>query len=61
MREITVIGSSLFEIAAAHLGSPLQWVNIAQANQLSDPMLSGRRQIIIPVYSASCSDGIGTQ
>ena len=59
MQEITVIGSNLFEIAAARLGSPLQWVNIARANQLVDPMLSGQSQILIPLYSTTCSDGIG--
>jgi hypothetical protein len=51
----------LFEIAAAQLGDALQWINIARANNLTDPMLSGQNQIIIPPLSSVFSDGIGPQ
>jgi hypothetical protein len=61
MVTITVIGGNLFEIAAAQLGSALQWVNIARANNISDPFLSGQCTIIIPPLSAACQDGIGPQ
>ena len=61
MQQINVIGENLFEIAAARLGSALQWINIAQANRLTDPMLSGQNEIIIPLYSSNFSDGIGPQ
>lgn len=61
MRTINTIGGNLFEIAAAQLGSALQWINIARTNNLSDPMLSGQNRISIPPYSLTFSDGIGPQ
>jgi hypothetical protein len=61
MGTITTIGSNLFEIAAVQLGSALQWINIARANSLSDPMLSGQNVIVIPSLSQTFSDGIGPQ
>jgi hypothetical protein len=61
MQEVVVIGTNLFEIAAAQLGSALQWINIAQANNLADPMLSGQTRLVIPRYSLTFSDGIGLQ
>ena len=61
MQMITTVGGNLFEIAAAQLGSALQWINLARTNNLSDPMLSGQNQIKIPAYSQTFSDGIGPQ
>jgi hypothetical protein len=58
---ITAIGGNLFELAAARLGSALQWVNIARVNNLNDPILSGRNEIVIPPFSSVFSDGIGPQ
>jgi hypothetical protein len=55
------IGGNLFEIAATQLGSALQWINLARANNLSDPMLSGQLQLVIPPFSSAFSDGIGPQ
>jgi hypothetical protein len=61
VQTITTIGGNLFEIAAIRLGSALQWVNIAQANNLTNPMLSGQNEIVIPPFSSVFSDGIGPQ
>jgi hypothetical protein len=61
MNTVTIIGGNLFEIAAAQLGSALQWINIARTNKLTDPMLSGQNQIIIAPYSSTFLDGIGPQ
>jgi hypothetical protein len=61
VQTIIAIGGNLFEIAAAQLGDALQWINIARANNLIDPMLSGQNQIIIPPLSSVFSDGIGPQ
>jgi hypothetical protein len=58
---ITTIGGNLFAIAAAQLGSALQWINIARANNLTDPMLSGQNELMIPPLSSAFSDGIGPQ
>jgi hypothetical protein len=61
MRTITAINGNLFEIAASELGSALQWINIARANGMHDPVFIGQLQIIIPPFSAIFSDGIGPQ
>lgn len=61
LQTINTIGGNLFAIAAAELGSALQWINIARTNDLKDPMLSGQMQIVVPVFSAAFSDGIGPQ
>jgi hypothetical protein len=61
MQTITTVGSNLFEVAAAQLGSALQWINIARANNLSDPILCGQNELKIPAFSRAFSDGIGPQ
>jgi hypothetical protein len=61
VQTIVASGGNLFEIAAAQLGSALQWINIARANNLSDPMLSGQNQLVIPSFSSVFSNGIGPQ
>jgi L-ascorbate metabolism protein UlaG (beta-lactamase superfamily) len=61
VQNITTIGGNLFEVAATQLGSALQWINIARANNLTDPMLSGQYKLVIPSFSSAFSDGIGPQ
>jgi hypothetical protein len=61
LKTVTKIGGNLFEVAAAELGSALQWVNIARTNNLKDPMLTGQVHLIIPDFSPVFSDGIGPQ
>ena len=61
MQKFTTMGGNLFEIAALQLGDALQWINLARANNLRDPMLSGRQELMIPPFSSSLSDGIGPQ
>ncbi len=61
MKVITVFDGNLFDIAVRELGSALQWINIARVNRISDPFLSGDRQIIIPTFSSLFEDGIGPQ
>jgi hypothetical protein len=61
VQTIIVFGGNLFEIAAAQFGDPLQWINIAQANNILDPMLSRRNEIIIPRFSTAFAGGIGPQ
>jgi hypothetical protein len=61
VQTITTIGGNLFEVAATRLGSALQWINIARANNLSDPMLTSQNNLLIPPFSSTFSDGIGPQ
>lgn len=58
---ITAMGGNLFQIAATQLGSAMQWVNIAQANGIRDPQLSGATDLSIPTMSAAFADGISPQ
>ena len=61
VQTITTIGGNLFEIAAVRLGSAMHWINIARANNLTDPMLSGQKKLVIPPLSPAFSDGTGPQ
>jgi len=61
MKRITVISANLFKIAAVELGDPLQWLNIARLNHLSDPMIPGLMTLTIPKASQAYADGIGPQ
>ena len=61
MKTIISNGGNLFQIAALQLGSALQWINIAQINNLTDPILVGHTEIIIPPFSAVFKNGIGAQ
>jgi hypothetical protein len=61
MRTITIIGGNLFEIAASELGSALQWINIARANGLRDPIITSKIELIIPSFSPVFSGGIVPQ
>ena len=61
MRTITVTGGNLFQVAAQQLGDATQWIRIAQANGLSDPMLTGLVTLMIPATDPSAGGGIATQ
>jgi nucleoid-associated protein YgaU len=61
MRTITVNGGNLFQLAAQQLGDATQWIRIAQANGLDDPMLSGLQTLKIPPRNAAAGGGIAAQ
>jgi hypothetical protein len=61
MRTLTVVGGNLFKIAAEQLGDATQWLRIAQANSLDDPMLSGVVTLSIPEPDPSAGGGIARQ
>ena len=58
MQMITVVGGNLFQLAAAHLNDATQWVRIAQANKLSDPMLTGIVTLVIPDIEPNAGGGV---
>jgi hypothetical protein len=41
-------GTTLFNIAMMETGDPLQWVAIAQLNDLTDPWITAMEEILIP-------------
>jgi hypothetical protein len=58
---VTVVGGNLFRVAAEQLGDATQWVRIAEANGLSDPMLSGVVSLRIPAVDPQAGGGIAVQ
>jgi nucleoid-associated protein YgaU len=61
MKTITTAGGNLFQIAAQQLNDATQWVRIAQANDLSDPMLEGVVTLTIPDIDPRAGGGIAQQ
>nr|WP_298213977.1 LysM peptidoglycan-binding domain-containing protein [Acidocella sp.] len=57
-RVIVVAGGNLFFLAAQYLQDATQWVRIAQANNLSDPVLQGLTTLIIPEVDLAAGGGI---
>ena len=48
MREVAIAGGDLFRIAAALLGDPTLWSEIAQANALEDMLVQGLAVLQVP-------------
>ena len=46
---VTVVNTTLFHVAAVYLGDATLWNLIATANNLTDPLLSGTRQLVLPL------------
>ena len=55
---ITVVGGNLFALAAVYLNDATQWVRIAQANGLSDPLLTGLNTLVIPEKNPNAGGGV---
>ena len=63
MKVITVSGAdiSLFHVAARELGDATQWIRIAQANGLTDPMLSTVVTLTIPDVNPLLTGGLSQE
>ena len=57
-QSVTSAGGNLFALAAKYLNDATQWIRIAQANNLSDPLLQGVNTLVIPPVNASAGGGI---
>ncbi|HQT85933.1 MAG: hypothetical protein B7Z58_11575 [Acidiphilium sp. 37-64-53] len=55
---VTVVGGNLFAIAAQYLGDATQWIRIAQANDLRDPVLSGVVTLVLPPVDPLATGGV---
>ncbi len=60
MTEIIVAGGNLFEIACVQLGDATQWIRLAQANDIVDPMLTGVQTLTIPAVDRTAGGGLPT-
>ena len=49
---------TLFHIAAREYGNALLWAVIASANDLSDPIISGTVQLVIPPKPSTDNGGL---
>lgn len=58
--KIQVAGGNLYQIAATQLGDATQWIRIADANDLTDPFLTGVVTLVIPDRNASLTGGLPT-
>ena len=54
---ITVAGGNLFALAARYLNDATQWIRIAQANNLSDPIISGVVTLVVPAVDPNAGGG----
>lgn len=55
---VVVAGGNLFALAAQYLNDATQWIRIAQANGLSDPVLQGVNTLVIPPVNAAAGGGV---
>ncbi|MDY7525482.1 hypothetical protein [Sphingomonas sp. 10B4] len=55
---LTLVGGNLFQIAAAQYGDAMDWAALAQANRLTDPVLSGVTTLVIPPKPSSNGGGV---
>lgn len=55
---ITVIGGNLFSLAAQYYNDASQWALIAEVNNLTDPMLVGIQNLLIPPLNNQDTGGI---
>jgi hypothetical protein len=55
---ITIAGGNLFKLAAKYLQDATQWSRIAQANDLSDPVINGLTTLVIPPIDPTAGGGI---
>jgi hypothetical protein len=55
---ITIAGGNLFKLAAQYLNDATQWNRIAQANNLTDPVLQGVCTLLIPPLNAAAGGGV---
>lgn len=55
---LTTGTDDLYHLAAAAYGDARSWTRIAQANQLTDPMISGISQLVIPPADAVPATGV---
>lgn len=60
-KSIVVVSGNLFQIAASHLGDATQWIRIAQANGLNDPLIQDMTVLVIPSRNLEAGGGIVTQ
>jgi nucleoid-associated protein YgaU len=57
-RVVTVTSGTLYALAAKYLGDATKWYQIAKANGLTDPTITGLVTLTIPQSSIASNGGI---
>jgi hypothetical protein len=60
-KSIVVVSGNLFQIAALQLGDATQWIRIARANGLNDPLIQNMMVLMIPDRNLEAGGGIVIQ
>lgn len=50
---VTVVNTTLFHVAALYLGDATLWNLIANANGLTDPIVDGTVQLVLPLVPST--------
>ena len=58
---VRVAATTLFHVAAKQLGDATQWNRIALLNGLTDPMVSGITELLVPAYDPTATGGLPPQ
>ena len=58
MRTVTVAGGDLYRLALQYLGDATAWNRLAQANGLTDPVLTGLTTLRIPTADPTQTGGV---
>jgi hypothetical protein len=57
-RVVNVAGGNLYALAAKYMGDATKWYQIASANNLTDPMITGVATLVIPQSTTPSNGGI---
>ena len=57
MKTVTVVGGSLFRVAADTLGDATQWNRIARLNGMADPFFVGLTTLVLPDINPDAGGG----
>jgi len=59
MQTITVVSTTLFQLACQYYGDATQWDRIAALNDINDPWLSGLTMLTLPSVQTAPGGVIG--
>jgi nucleoid-associated protein YgaU len=59
MQTITVVSTTLFQIACQYYGDATQWDRIAALNNIDDPWLSGLTTLTLPSTETVTGGAVG--
>ena len=61
MDTVRVADTTLYHVAAERLGDATQWNRIASLNGLTDPVLRGVCELVLPPFDSAAGGGMPSQ